>query len=247
MRECFERPRGRGRRAAGRRRRRRVEVLRARDAAQRDAVARPAAIADRASGRQLVRRPAPAGGRSSTRWPAWSTAGAGGALRLVVSRAAFGGLGCSTGRLLDPGSRSSATRSSARRRRGARAIVLVRLGAAGAGRRVEAVRADRGPTSPRCAAGRRPSRWSGGPPSVYLPGPSTAADRRAADRSSTAAREPGDGRRRVAFNQVGEQVEADLQRAELIAAPILLLLSLLVFRSLSPRCCRSRSGRRPCC
>ena len=36
----------------------------------------------------------------------------------------------------------------------------------------------------------------------------------------------------VAFEQVGEQVEADLQRAELLAAPILLLFSLLVFRSL---------------
>ena len=36
----------------------------------------------------------------------------------------------------------------------------------------------------------------------------------------------------VAFNQVGEQVEADLQRAEMLAAPILLLFSLLVFRSL---------------
>jgi RND superfamily putative drug exporter len=36
----------------------------------------------------------------------------------------------------------------------------------------------------------------------------------------------------VAFTQVGEQVEADLQRAELLAAPILLLFSLLVFRSL---------------
>ena len=36
----------------------------------------------------------------------------------------------------------------------------------------------------------------------------------------------------VAFSQVGEQVESDLQRAELLAAPILLLFSLLVFRSL---------------
>ena len=36
----------------------------------------------------------------------------------------------------------------------------------------------------------------------------------------------------VAFNQVGEQVESDLQRAEMLAAPILLLFSLLVFRSL---------------
>ena len=36
----------------------------------------------------------------------------------------------------------------------------------------------------------------------------------------------------VAFEQVGEQVEADLQRAELLAAPLLLLFSLLVFRSL---------------
>jgi RND superfamily putative drug exporter len=36
----------------------------------------------------------------------------------------------------------------------------------------------------------------------------------------------------VAFDQVGEQVESDLRRAELLAAPILLLFSLLVFRSL---------------
>ena len=36
----------------------------------------------------------------------------------------------------------------------------------------------------------------------------------------------------VAFNQVGEQVEEDLRRAEMLAAPILLLFSLLVFRSL---------------
>jgi uncharacterized membrane protein YdfJ with MMPL/SSD domain len=34
------------------------------------------------------------------------------------------------------------------------------------------------------------------------------------------------------FNQIGDQVEADLQRAEMLAAPILLLFSLLVFRSL---------------
>jgi RND superfamily putative drug exporter len=36
----------------------------------------------------------------------------------------------------------------------------------------------------------------------------------------------------VAFNQVGDQVESDLRRAEMLAAPILLLFSLLVFRSL---------------
>ena len=36
----------------------------------------------------------------------------------------------------------------------------------------------------------------------------------------------------VAFTQVGEQVEADLARAEMLAAPILFLFSLLVFRSL---------------
>ena len=35
----------------------------------------------------------------------------------------------------------------------------------------------------------------------------------------------------VAFEQVGEQVESDLQRAEMLAAPILFLFSLLVFRS----------------
>jgi len=37
---------------------------------------------------------------------------------------------------------------------------------------------------------------------------------------------------KIAFNQVGDQVEADLRHAELLAAPILLLFSLLVFRSL---------------
>jgi RND superfamily putative drug exporter len=36
----------------------------------------------------------------------------------------------------------------------------------------------------------------------------------------------------VGFEQVGEQVEADLARAEMLAAPILFLFSLLVFRSL---------------
>jgi RND superfamily putative drug exporter len=36
----------------------------------------------------------------------------------------------------------------------------------------------------------------------------------------------------VGFEQVGDQVESDLQRAEMLAAPILLLFSLLVFRSL---------------
>jgi uncharacterized membrane protein YdfJ with MMPL/SSD domain len=36
----------------------------------------------------------------------------------------------------------------------------------------------------------------------------------------------------VAFNQVGDQVETDLRKAEMLAAPILLLFSLLVFRSL---------------
>jgi uncharacterized membrane protein YdfJ with MMPL/SSD domain len=36
----------------------------------------------------------------------------------------------------------------------------------------------------------------------------------------------------VAFNQVGDQVESDLRRAEILAAPVLLLFSLLVFRSL---------------
>ncbi len=35
----------------------------------------------------------------------------------------------------------------------------------------------------------------------------------------------------VAFEQVGDQVESDLQRAEMLAAPILFLFSLLVFRS----------------
>ena len=48
------------------------------------------------------------------------------------------------------------------------------------------------------------------------------------------AREPGVtvGGGVLAFSQVGEQVEEDLRRAEMLAAPILLLFSLLVFRSL---------------
>ena len=47
------------------------------------------------------------------------------------------------------------------------------------------------------------------------------------------AREPGTalGGGQVAFIQVGEQVESDLARAEMLGLPILFLLSLLVFRS----------------
>jgi uncharacterized membrane protein YdfJ with MMPL/SSD domain len=47
------------------------------------------------------------------------------------------------------------------------------------------------------------------------------------------AREPGVtlGGGAVAFEQVGDQVEADLRKAEMLAAPILFLFSLLVFRS----------------
>ena len=73
--------------------------------------------------------------------------------------------------------------------------------------------------------------------SVYLPVTFyTAADEDAAADALVARLrdEPGVtvGGGIVAFNQVGDQVEADLQRAELLAAPILLLFSLLVFRSL---------------
>src|SRR4051812_25789227 len=48
------------------------------------------------------------------------------------------------------------------------------------------------------------------------------------------APEPGVtvGGGQIAFNQVGDQVESDLRRAEILAGPILLLFSLLVFRSL---------------
>ncbi len=47
------------------------------------------------------------------------------------------------------------------------------------------------------------------------------------------AREPGVtlGGGTVAFEQVGDQVEEDLRKAEMLAAPILFLFSLLVFRS----------------
>ena len=73
--------------------------------------------------------------------------------------------------------------------------------------------------------------------SVYLPVTFyTAADEDAAGEALVERMhgEPGVtvGGGIVAFNQVGDQVEADLQRAELLAAPILLLFSLLVFRSL---------------
>ena len=84
----------------------------------------------------------------------------------------------------------------------------------------------------------------GGPPglvsrdrrSTYL----VATFRTSADRDAVAERlterlerEPGvvAGGGRVAFLQVGEQVQEDLARAELLAFPILFLLSLLVFRS----------------
>ena len=42
----------------------------------------------------------------------------------------------------------------------------------------------------------------------------------------------------IAAPQVGDQVSEDIARAELLAFPILFLLSLLVFRSASRRCCR---------
>jgi RND superfamily putative drug exporter len=126
------------------------------------------------------------------------------------------------------------------------AIVLVRLGARiedpQAGRRLEQVRARiredddvaevaapvPGRPSPLVSEDRR---------SVYLPVTFfSAADEDAAGEALVERMrgEPGVtvGGGIVAFNQVGDQVEADLQRAELLAAPILLLFSLLVFRSL---------------
>jgi uncharacterized membrane protein YdfJ with MMPL/SSD domain len=123
------------------------------------------------------------------------------------------------------------------------ALVLVRLGAqAGtpeADRKLEAVRSRvedddvaaigvPEPGSPLVSRDRR---------SVYLPVTFyTAADEDAAGEALVERMrgEPGVtvGGGIVAFNQVGDQVEADLQRAEMLAAPILLLFSLLVFRSL---------------
>ena len=50
------------------------------------------------------------------------------------------------------------------------------------------------------------------------------------------------GGNEIARDQVGDQVSADIARAELLAFPILFLLSLFVFRSASRRCCRSRSA-----
>ena len=51
----------------------------------------------------------------------------------------------------------------------------------------------------------------------------------------------------VAAPAVGDQVSADIARAELIAFPILFLLTLLVFRSAVARCCRWRWARRRSC
>jgi RND superfamily putative drug exporter len=45
------------------------------------------------------------------------------------------------------------------------------------------------------------------------------------------------------FRQVGHTIEEDLVRAETIALPVTLVLLVLVFGSLVPRCCRSRSVR----
>ena len=149
----------------------------------------------------------------------------------------------------DPQSESNQARDTIERATGRSAVpdavVLVRLGArAGtpeADRKLQAVRSriededvaavgapEPGRPSPLVSEDRR---------SVYLPVTfSTAADEdEAADALVERLRdEPGVtvGGGIVAFNQVGDRVEADLQRAELLAAPILLLLSLLVFRSL---------------
>ena len=46
----------------------------------------------------------------------------------------------------------------------------------------------------------------------------------------------------VAGPAVGDQVSEDLASAELLAFPLLFLLSLLVFRGASPRSCRSSSA-----
>src|SRR5829696_21222 len=149
----------------------------------------------------------------------------------------------------DPQSESNQARDAIERTTGRSsvpdAIVLVRLGARvgtpEADRKLEAVRSriedgdvaaigapEPGRPSPLVSEDRR---------SVYLPVTFyTAADEdEAADALVARLRgEPGVtvGGGIVAFNQVGDQVESDLQRAEMLAAPILLLLSLLVFRSL---------------
>jgi putative drug exporter of the RND superfamily len=147
----------------------------------------------------------------------------------------------------DPQSESIQARDTIERTTGRSAapdaVVLARLGAEvgtpEADRRLAAVRervqdgdvASIGapePGSPLVSRDRR---------SVYLPVTFyTAADEDAAGEALVERMrgEPGAtvGGGIVAFDQVGDQVEADLQRAEMLAAPILLLFSLLVFRSL---------------
>ena len=149
----------------------------------------------------------------------------------------------------DPQSESIRARDTIERTTGRSAepdaIVLVRLGAeAGtpaAKRKLDAVLArieDDDVAGVRAPQGTRPSpQVSEDRRSVYLPVTFyTAADEDAAADALVARLrgEPGVtvGGGIVAFNQVGDQVESDLQRAELLAAPILLLFSLLVFRSL---------------
>jgi RND superfamily putative drug exporter len=147
----------------------------------------------------------------------------------------------------DPRSESIQARDTIERTTGRSAapdaVVLVRLGAKvdtpQADRKLQAVTAkiEDGdvaqigrpePGSPLVSRDRR---------SVYLPVTFlTAADEDAAAEALVERMhgEPGVtvGGGVVGFNQVGDQVESDLQRAEMLAAPILLLFSLLVFRSL---------------
>ena len=189
------------------------------------------------------------------RLAASSTAGAGGALASVVVVFAAGAFGGPVVGLLDTGddfsdprSESIQARDTIERTTGRSAapdaIVLVRLGAeAGtpeAARKLAAVAraledADVAEVARR--DGEPAALVSRDRRSAYLPVTFCTAPTRTRrpTRCWTRLRgEPGVtvGGGVVAFNQVGEQVEADLQRAELLAAPILLLFSLLVFRSL---------------
>ena len=174
------------------------------------------------------------------------------AVALVFAAGAFGGpvVGLlDTGNdFEDPGSQSVQARQAIEQATGRSAapdaVVLVRLGAPAGSPPAEAklarvLRALRDPdvAAVRAVHGTQPAALvSRDRRSTYV----VATFRSSADEEAVAERierrlaaEPGVtvGGGVVAFSQVGDQVESDLRKAEMLAAPILFLFSLLVFRS----------------
>ena len=149
----------------------------------------------------------------------------------------------------DHGSESVLARDAVERATGRSAspdmVVLVRLGAPVDSPQAQekiarvAQAAARTPTSPRSIAvrdGEPAELVSRDGRSTYLLaifGTGADDDALAEELQARVEREPGvtAGGGQLAFTQVGEQVEQDLARAEMLAFPLLFLLSLVVFRS----------------